>query len=606
VVRTRFPIGRAALLTLVFVALGLVLISPLASGPPPKPSRPLLVPFVVEAVRHRMDVAAELLVYYPGPPSTSIQVEGLRVTAGAELLVERPVTAKLIADPRYGTLSTLLERLPVELTEMHRTKRFFADPQDPQLVGEESVVGYQQAASLLQELQRDYSALGNRPFVQLKFQLPLGKIFDGDTLTGEARSIVMEVDYRGDDGIQRTAVAEQGLRQLPPAPAVPKSLLEIMPELTIHAGDLHVHSCHGEALDTCEPSDNCFAETLQVSGSFTFEELKSQYQALGIDWFTSTDHSYCINSDEEYQAIVDEIEAINDEGFIAYPDIELSTDEEGPQEGRDLGNLICLGHTQPNHMGAHGIQSRIPGGEDTLLGFCDTPVRDAVPSFAEGAATIRAEGGYPIVNHPASKFWAWNSIEATGGIESNMMHGVEIWGGSFASGQASHRGIWVDWLLNGRVLYGYSGSDTHDEAFAFGANHVLLSEPFSAENLRAALMQGRVYISNEHLLVITIDAEETQFLMGDRVAVAQNSPPLQLNIQAHYDFGADQSTITIFRGQMGDETEAVLCSSSLLSGSGVFGCTDTLSTESGSYYRAYSEDQEITKTAYTNPIFFLP
>jgi hypothetical protein len=118
-------------------------------------------------------------------------------------------------------------------------------------------------------------------------------------------------------------------------------------------------------------------------------------------------------------------------------------------------------------------------------------------------------------------------------------------------------------------------------------------------------MQGQVYISNKHLLVITIGANGTVFLMGDRVQVTPDFPPTSLDIQVHYDFGTDVSLLTVFRGEVGDNTETVLCSSALLSGSGVFRCSETLTPDVGSYYRAYSEDQTVTK-AYTNPIFFRP
>ncbi len=78
-----------------------------------------------------------------------------------------------------------------------------------------------------------------------------------------------------------------------------------------------------------------------------------------------------------------------------------------------------------------------------------------------------------------------------------------------------------------------------------------------------------------------------------------------VEVGAHYNFADDTATITIFRGRVGKAREFVLCTSELLTGSGVFTCTDTVHTAASSYYRAYSEDSSGSKTAYTNPIFLL-
>ena len=80
---------------------------------------------------------------------------------------------------------------------------------------------------------------------------------------------------------------------------MPSALASERAGYSVHAGDLHVHSCHGEALDACAPSSDCTAESFQTSGSFSYAELRTMYEALGIDWFTATDHSYCINSETE-------------------------------------------------------------------------------------------------------------------------------------------------------------------------------------------------------------------------------------------------------------------------------------------------------------------
>jgi hypothetical protein len=258
-------------------------------------------------------------------------------------------------------------------------------------------------------------------------------------------------------------------------------------------------------------------------------------------------------------------------------------------------------------MGAHAIGSRKAGGSNGLLGFCDSIFgSDALAGFSSNAAAIRAEGGYPIINHPQGSSFGWNSFASTNGIEAGQMHGVEIWNGATQSDQGSHVGDWVAWMLGGRILYGYAGSDTHDAAFDYGANHaVFLGEPFDAANLQDVVYGGRVFVSNGHVLILEVEVDGISLPMGALQALAPSQPASQVTVRAHYNFGTDTSTITLFRGRVGDGAESTLCTSGPLTGTGVFQCTDTLDTVSRTWYRGYSHDGG-SLAAYTNPVFFLP
>ena len=138
---------------------------------------------------------------------------------------------------------------------------------------------------------------------------------------------------------------------------------------------------------------------------------------------------------------------------------------------------------------------------------------------------------------------------------------------------------WVDWLLGGRILYAYSGSDTHDAALAFGANHAVFEgEPFTVSNLEAALKAGRSFISNGHVLILEAEVDGVVLDMGTLQALSPNQPATSVTVRAHYNFGADTSAITIFRGAVGDAAETILCQSGPLTGEGVFACNDSLDT----------------------------
>jgi hypothetical protein len=378
-----------------------------------------------------------------------------------------------------------------------------------------------------------------------------------------------------------------------------------MGDTQIHRGDLHVHSCHGEASGACAPSSNCAAESFQVSGSFSFAQLRSQFTALGTTWFTATDHSYCINDSAEFQNIISECLSATDSTFLCLPHLELSSDEVGNQTGGDLADLICLGTTSANHMGAHGITSRIEGGEDGFLGFCNGLFSDVLNPFDTNLAAINAQGGFGIANHPYSSTFGWESWDATVGQEAGGLHGVEIWNGGAQSGQGSHVAQWVQWLLSGRILYAYAGSDTHDEAYAYGANCVLFNgEPFTSESLLALLRAGRLYLSNGPVLIGDVVIGGQALPMGAIQTLPPSSPQPSVTARAHYNFGTSTGTITIFHGHVGDSAETILAQSSSLTGEGVFEVPHTITTSARTWYRVYAETSG--GNAYGNPIFFQP
>ncbi|MCP3917279.1 MAG: CehA/McbA family metallohydrolase [bacterium] len=575
-------------------------------GPEPPARDVVLVPFAPDAVRAAVPMHVGVLVYNPGERFASVEVTGVEVTVDGHRLGEARVAATLPGEAEYGAVQEMLERLPEELTHLHRERRWFAPADAPLYAPNEAYDKLGEVRRRIAALREKYASGVPEPFVQPTLAVPLDQVFATGAAVGTEAELEVAVTWRTPGGdVQRSAVTHT-LVWLGPRPALPPTSAAAAGGATVHAGDLHVHSCHGEAVNACAPSDDCAAETLQTSGSFTYAELKTQYQALGAEWFTATDHSYCINSDAEYAAIVAETVALTDGAFVVIPDIELSSDEEGPQQGSDTGDILCLGTTEANHMGAHGINSRKEGGDDGFLGFCDGLFDDVLEPFTQNAAAIRAEGGYPIVNHPDAGSFAWNSFERTRGIEENQMHGVEVWNGGTQTGQGGNVGTWVDWLLAGRLLYAYGGSDTHDAAFDFGANNVVVEGALTDQNLEASLKAGNVYVSNGPALLVEVELGGATLGMGSLNPLPSQAPADSVTVRAHYDFGADSGTITVFGGVEGAGSEATLCTSANVSGAGVFECATTLQTSGNSWFRAYAENGAGSRVAYSNPVFFVP
>ena len=584
------------------------------SAKDPGTTGPVLVPYVVEAARALVPVDGQLFVLNPVDrdlPGGRLELTGLRVLLEGVWIEDRPLELTLEGDPRFAELFASVERLPREVTELHRENVLVPDDVAP-YAGPEVTTAMRDIEAQLATLRAEWSAGRPEPFVALDFQFQLDQLFAPEDAPGTERTVGLELSWRdaaGQTGVTRT---ERTVRRLAAPLAVPLTLARTTDGRNLaattpheHAGDLHVHSCHGEAAGACAPSGNCGAESFQLSGSFTYAQLKTQYVALGVDWFTATDHSYCIDSPSEYGTVTNECSALTNTSFIAIPDIELSSDEAGAQQGSDLGDAICLGATQSNHMGAHGISTWKHGGQEAFWGFCDGLFTDELDSFPSNIDKIRNEGGYPIANHPAGSSFGWNSVAGLTGIESNDMHGIEIWNGATMSGQGGNVGMWVDWLEAGRILYAYSGSDTHDDAFAFGANHVLLeaNQPFNPKQLQRGIREGRVYLSNEHVLVHETTIGGDKLGMGSLQSLTPAQQSMVVTLEAHYNFGADTGTITLFAGADGVQ-ETALTTSGPLTGQGVFTWPHVPFPGKTSWSRAYSESGG--KTAYTNPIFYKP
>jgi hypothetical protein len=321
---------------------------------------------------------------------------------------------------------------------------------------------------------------------------------------------------------------------------------------------------------------------------------------MGATWFTSTSHSYCL-TEGEYNEIRSASWSLTDSTFITIPDTELSSEEEGPQMGSDLANINCPNGV--NHMGAHGIRTHKPGGEDGLLEFCNDPLY----GFLSNIAAVNGEGGIVIIAHPAAASFGWNSFEATHGIQENGAWGVEIWNGPTRVGQGDHVAWWVAQLLRGEKMYAYSGSDTHDDVFDFGWTHAYVVGPFNKTNLGRALKAGRLYISNYQFLALVARTEtEPWRVMGEELPVALPGPEM-VKLAVRYDFGARSGKVIIFEGHAGDSEETVLKEETGLTGAGWLVVHDTAHTTGLSYYRAYSETAGSDQfAAYTNPIWITP
>ena len=370
-----------------------------------------------------------------------------------------------------------------------------------------------------------------------------------------------------------------------------------------HTGDLHVHNCRDQSISGCP---NCAAESFNITGSFTNADLKPQFQALGMDWFSTTTHSYCINSDAEFNEVANEASTLDDPSFSLLCGTELTTKESGPQSGTDIFDAICLlgGNFDGRgtaHMGGHGITSRKPGGKDGFMDNCDDPLSNHESNIDD----VNAEGGFAIAHHPGGDSLSFNSASRYEGLERGKAVGTEIWNGTGWSGSSEHESWWVNRLLEGKFTWPFSGSDTHDAAVDFGANHVWIEGPISDANLISSMRAGKHYISNGPFLVINLfDAKNHRIDIGGHAIAKKNRVPnnYPLTVELPYNFGSDVGDLQVYRGTVGDSSETLVHEVLGMTGQGSLQVPTSLPNRASSWFRAEFTSSSGKKKAYTSLI----
>lgn len=563
--------------------------------------------FILDTVRERVDFVGSVEVNCPAPRGREIRLNSLELLHGEKVVVDMPLSIVLMGDSGwYSELTKDLEKLPPEISYLYVQRKYYPVDHHERLNLEEKERIHDDVLDRIDAAREDpYFAL-YPPIDLIKFDVRLTEMIpEEDFQAGRSIPLTIRIRYE-ESGKTGVLVLNHTIEIAEPFPGGPEELIigENGTGTSVQAnwyyGDLHVHDCKDEASLFGERGcPTCQAESLNWGDDNSLGEMKNQYEAMGASWFTITSHSYCVTTESEYNSVANEANSLSDPDFAVIPDTELQSEEYGPQEGSDEGDLVCWNGV--NHMGAHWITSFKAGGQDGLLEFCDEPITD----FLSNIRDIRSEGGFGIINHPTLSSWGWNSYVSTRGFtHPDGMQGVEIWNGPFHSGQGGAVNWWVRKLLDGDPMYAYSGSDTHDDVFDFGWNHVYITGGFSKDKLKESLVRGKLYISNYQTLVIVIRDLSTgrRALMGGGFPISSNA---DVEIQIYYNFGTKTGNIELYKGVVGDTGETLFEQENGLTGSGWHYVTDTDPAPSGLvYYRAYSM---VTSggnySAYTNPVY---
>jgi len=565
------------------------------------PSKVEILPFgLLEEVRVAdFSVPMQVQLYNSG--DASVELLELLVQTPEGVALGHKAFHNLALTGDGGFLNELyldMERTDPDFSHRH-TKRLFIPLEDYVALGPEG-----EAEAMRRVLQgvSDLKKSGAPQMLDAPFELDLAALFGPQSQTGDVAPFEIVIRWFDGTSIQSNTLART-ITKLAPFRAAPPGHWSYGRAVgSWVTGDLHVHNCRDEAINGC---DSCAAESVNITGSFTNAQLKPQFQALGFDFFSSTTHSYCINTTSEFNAVLAESVALTDPSFVMLASTEVSGRETGPQSGSDSSNALCLlgfSTNEVHHMGAHHITSRKPGGKDGFLDFCDNPMSGQRFNLDE----INSEGGFAVINHPASSMWGFNSLADLSGQERNNAWGVEVWNGSEGANnfQLFHRNWWVARMVGGKLLYPYSGSDTHDSAHNFGATHTFVSGALTPNSLNDALKSGLNYLSNGPFLDLSISDNGGRGLgMGEVLTVNAGvvPPNYPITVSVPYNVDNNGSTIQIFRGVVG-VGEVLVSSITGLTGAGTLQVPDIL-PQSTCWYRAEVNNSILTESALTTPVF---
>ena len=548
-------------------------------------------------------VPMQVQLYNSG--DATVQLDHLLVqTASGQILSSVDLARESLAGDGgfYGDLLRDMEVIDPEITHKHRN-RFFVplesrDELDPAIEAEMMMDIIDGVSELVRS--------GAPQKSDVTFDISFQDLFPESSQPGDVAEMEVVLTYTTSQG-QATAACSNSITLLAPFLGPPAQSRQQLNAGTgdWFRGDLHVHNCRDEASGGC---NDCPAESFNTSGAFTNADLKPMFQALGFDFFSSTTHSYCINSDSEFSDVLAESNTLTDSSFIVLASTEISGKETGPQLGGDLADALCLlgWGSDVHHMGGHAITSRKPGGRDGFLDFCDNPLF----SFQANARAVGEEGGFIVANHPDASTWAFNSVNDFFGRERAAAHGaygVEVWNGSETPDHwfMDHRRWLVARLKEGKIIYPYSGSDTHDTPYNFGAVHTWVEGGFVHDNLRDGLKSGRHYISNGPFVSIDLaDRQGRTAAMGEIVNTRASKVPANYPLDGTIDYNVGASktaVIKLYRGIQGQD--AIVLAQETVSGSGTMTYFDTYQPAGSFYYWAELEVENHPEAAMSSLIY---
>ena len=346
-------------------------------------------------------------------------------------------------------------------------------------------------------------------------------------------------------------------------------------------GDTHYHSSYTN-------------NTVEFGG--TVENTVDAGKAIGLDWVTITDHSFDLETDEEWNNLVYDANSYSiNNNFIAIANEEISCDNPGP------GNY--------NHYLGYGISHRIFSGE--------YPDDFSSPLTCSNVIQqVNYQGGFGYIAHPFAKegwgityrnVWQDYSLDFNGLQVWNGKNDEGLWGSYTSWEELLSDGMdkWVELLKSGRHVFIEGGSDAHGNFNdGFGTVRTVVNTPsLSRNNILNAIRNGHSIMTDGPIAVFDIANENNERKqIGDNITGSHLT--LNMEWKSTPEFGnVDQ--IYLYRGTILENEVIELAffpnASENLWGTKTYNL-DSLPLNKDSYIRLYANTDKGYRV-YTNPIF---
>jgi len=334
-----------------------------------------------------------------------------------------------------------------------------------------------------------------------------------------------------------------------------------------YCGDTHLHSNY---------TDNAveFGAPIHVTTDAA--------DAMGLDWFTVTDHSFDLDDEvgkwSNYKSDCNLFSKclIGEEISCRWDVISLSH-----YLGYDITNLT-LGDADDNPIG--------------ITYSCEQVVN-----------MVNNQGGFGYVAHPMASDLQLNSFYRVKWRNYTYpFKGLEIWNGNILDSDVRSQlneglGQWKELLLKGRKVFIEAGSDAHgDFNSGLGREMTCCYAPyFSKDNIFNSLKNGQCYMTNNGALNFQIKgtSDANWKSLGSQLQVDSGE---QITISIEYNV-IDNCSLQIEKGII-NSTEDILTDYGDVTGSGSKTFYDS-STYNG-YYRVQCINKVTNERIYTNPIWF--
>lgn len=361
---------------------------------------------------------------------------------------------------------------------------------------------------------------------------------------------------------------------------------------TPYWGSLHQHTGYSAGLGYDENpntlSDGCYfpLEGHDNKGK-NVSTLSSHANNEGISWLGLSDHSYCINQ-TEFNKVKTDCQNFRNSTFTCLIGEEISAAEIVDDIEIAWGcNPFGIGDDGEAHLGGYGISNIISQTPSSTHCPSDPDVQEAINN-------IESQNGFSVLNHPVDdtglflEFLDFESIYNVSGY-----NGIEIFNDDWDTNDQASRDIWRTLLLQGKRIFAYGGTDSHDDLDDVNYNVVYLTGNFNDTNIQTALESGYHFVSNNGEMFMEIKYNGNTYHMGETFTVQKDDI---VNISLVYDLDSGCS-IRIIKGELGYGVESQY--NNYFSGQGAYNTSNIISNNS--YFRA--ECFSGNKRIFTNPIW---